>query len=222
MHSEWQLLTSEAFTITKSRQYTSLQHTKKLGIQTNTGMFYYRKIFSHIFVLQFPISFQLISAQLPVNLHVLETTELYDYCANSSISVSIFHILFNAIQKISATYVTVCSSIHHFEAKSVLQMKLFLEMVSYILFLLPSFIYVFPLRKELHTHCSVWSQYIKMYKTLPLINQPQKICWLIIKGLIVNIWKYAILKDNMKFCIKLYLYSDNYKNTPSMNHSSSF
>jgi hypothetical protein len=55
----------------------SLQRTKKLGIQTNTGMFYYYKIFSHISAQQFPISLQLLFVQLPVNLHVLKIKELW-------------------------------------------------------------------------------------------------------------------------------------------------
>ena len=54
-----------------------MQRMKKLGIQTNTGMFYYYKIFSHFSALQFPISIELLTAQLPVNLHVLKITELW-------------------------------------------------------------------------------------------------------------------------------------------------
>jgi len=54
-----------------------MQRTKKLRIQTNTGMFYYYKLFSHISALQFPISLQLLSVQLPVTLHVLKITELW-------------------------------------------------------------------------------------------------------------------------------------------------
>jgi hypothetical protein len=54
-----------------------MQFTKKLGIRTNTDMFYYYTSFSHISALQFPISLQLLSVQLPVNLHVITITELW-------------------------------------------------------------------------------------------------------------------------------------------------
>ena len=125
-----------------------------INVKINTDMFYYHTIFSHTPAPQFPISLQLLSVQLPVNVHVLKIIELYDYCANRSISASIFHILLNAIQKISAISATVCNSIHRFQAKSVPHMKLVLEMVPHIHFLLPNFIYIFPLSKKSHTHCS--------------------------------------------------------------------